>query len=62
MSIGLISENKIRQKLRNELEDDIKKFLDKGGKITQYDSDKREFKPAFFRKFTIIKQDKKSHV
>lgn len=61
MSIGLISENKIRQKLRDELEDDIKKFLDKGGKITQYDADKREFKPAY-EKFTVIKQDKKSHV
>lgn len=61
MSIGLISENKIRQKLRNELQDDIKKFLDQGGKITQYDSDKREFKPVY-KSFSVVKQDKESHV
>lgn len=61
MSIGLISENKIRKKLRNELQNDIKKFLDKGGKVKQYDSDKREFKPAY-KKFTVVKQDKENHV
>ena len=35
MSIGLISENEIREKLRREIEKDIKKFLDNGGEITK---------------------------
>lgn len=41
MTIGLISENEIRQKLRDEIAADIKKFLDSGGVIQQiptYDS------------------------
>ena len=61
MSIGLISENKIRQKLRNELQNDIKKFLDEGGEVKQYSSYERQFKPAY-AKFTVVKQDKESHV
>lgn len=36
MSIGLISENKIREKLRKELEKDIKKFLENGGEIQKF--------------------------
>lgn len=41
MSIGLISENEIREKLRKEIEEDIKKFLDNGGviqKLTTHDA------------------------
>lgn len=36
MSIGLISENKIREKLRKEIEEHVKKFLDNGGEIQKY--------------------------
>ena len=35
MTIGLISENEIRQKLRDEIAADIKKFNDSGGVIQQ---------------------------
>lgn len=49
MSIGLISENKIREQLRKELNKDIKKFLDNGGKITHCGSDERNFEPIFGR-------------
>lgn len=42
MSIGLISENKIREALRKEIESDIKKFLDNGGQINNCDSDKKQ--------------------
>ncbi len=61
MSIGLISENKIRKKMRDELQDDVKKFLAKGGEVKQYNSNERQFKPAY-AKFTVVKQDKESHV
>ena len=50
MSIGLISENKIREQLRKELNKDIKKFLDNGGKITRCGFDDHEgFEPIFGR-------------
>lgn len=49
MSIGLISENKIREKLRKELNEDIKKFLDNGGKITRCGFDEKNFEPIFGR-------------
>lgn len=55
MSIGLISENKIREQLRKELNEDIKKFLDNGGKITRCNSDEcQSFQPVF-GKFTLPK-------
>lgn len=36
MSIGLISENAIRQNLRDEIEQHTKEFLERGGVIQNY--------------------------
>lgn len=55
MSIGLISENKIREKLRKELNEDIKKFLDNGGEITRCGFDDHEGFEPIFGKFTPSK-------
>ena len=55
MSIGLISENKIREQLRKELNEDIKKFLDNGGKITHCNSSDHEGFQPVFGKFTVSK-------
>ena len=41
MSIGLISENKIREQLRKEIEEHVKEFLANGGvieKLTTHDA------------------------
>jgi len=38
MSIGLISENKIREKLRKQIEEDMEKFLANGGVIEKLSS------------------------
>lgn len=35
MSIGLISENKIRETLRKEIEEHVAEFLKNGGEITK---------------------------
>lgn len=43
MSIGLISENEIRQKIRKELEEDIKRFLDGGGTVQKIDTHDARF-------------------
>jgi len=56
MSIGLISENKIREKLRKELEKDIKKFLDSGGKITRCKLDERNFEYGYKNRGKNVQQ------
>lgn len=56
MSIGLISENKIREALRKELEADIKKFLDNGGEITRCELDERNFKFGYNNRGQHVEQ------
>jgi hypothetical protein len=60
MSIGLISENKIREKLRKELNEDIKKFLDNGGEIKRYDLDERNFEPDYNGRGQHVQQKRPS--
>jgi hypothetical protein len=56
MSIGLISENKIREKLRKEINKDIKKFLDNGGEITRCELDERNFEYGYKNRGKNVQQ------